>query len=158
MRMRWDPFAETTALRRALGWLLGPLPVGWAAPEPAVDLIQTREGLMVKAALPGVRPEDVEVQVRGDRLTIRAEARRDRTVDQYGWHIRERRMGLWQRTLRLPFRVDTRRAQAELADGILTVRLPRAEGFITRLKRRVQRALRPLRPPRRSVRVRVART
>jgi len=156
MLMRWDPFAEVAALRRALGWPLDPLPGGWAAPEPAVDLIQTREGLMVKATLPGVHPEDVEVQVWGDRLTIRAEARRDRTVGQHGWHIRERQVGLWQRTLRLPFRVNARRARAELADGILTIRLPRAEGFITRLKRRARRALRSLRPPSRSVRVRVA--
>jgi len=157
MLMRWDPFADLVALRRAVDWMLEPFALSRMAVEPTVDLVRTGDGLVARIALPSVRPEDVEVQVRGDRLTVRAQARQDQAVDRYGWSIREQRVGLWEHTLRLPFRVDGRRARAELADGLLTVHLPRAEGLIVRLKRRVRRALRALRSPRRqTVRVRVA--
>ncbi len=154
MLMRWDPFADLFAWQRTMDWLMTP---ELMIAEPDLDLVRTRDGLMVRVALPDVRPEDVDVQVRGDRLTIRAQARQDRAIDRYGWSYREQRLGLWERTLRLPFRVDSRRAEAVLDGSALTVRLPRAEGVVPRLKQRLRRALRALRPPRRqTVRVRVA--
>ena len=154
MLMRWDPFVDLFAWQRTMDWLMTP---ELMIAEPDLDLVRTRDGLMVRVALPDVRPEDVDVQVRGDRLTIRAQARQDRAIDRYGWSYREQRLGLWERTLRLPFRVDSRRAEAVLDGSVLTVRLPRAEGVVPRLKQRLRRALRALRPPRRqTVRVRVA--
>ena len=154
MLMRWDPFVDLFAWQRTMDWLMTP---ELMIAEPDLDLVRTRDGLMVRVALPDVRPEDVDVQVRGDRLTIRAQARQDRAIDRYGWSYREQRLGLWERTLRLPFRVDSRRAEAVLDGSVLTVRLPRAEGVVPRLKQRLRRALRALRPPRRqTVRVRMA--
>lgn len=153
MLMRWDPWADLSAWRRTMDWLMGP---GFASADPALDWMRTRDGLVVRLALPDVRPGEVDVEVRGDRLTVRAQARRGRSIARHGWAIQEQRMGIWERTLRLPFRVDGRRAKAELAGRLLTVRLPRAEGFASRLRQRLRQALRPLRPPRKTVRVRVA--
>ncbi|HEY74886.1 MAG TPA: Hsp20/alpha crystallin family protein [Thermoflexia bacterium] len=154
MLMRWDPWADLMMMRRMVDRLLEP----WVWTEPVegpdVSLTRTEDGLVVRAALPGVRPEDVEVQIRGDRLTLRAEVREERTVDRFGWILREQRAGIWERTFRLPFRVDARRAEAELSGGVLTVHLPKAEGLMARLKRRVKRLLNALPPSRRTVRVR----
>jgi len=149
MLMQWEPFADLMMLRRMMHWVWEPM-----LAEPDVDLTRTRDGLMVRASLPGVRPEDVEVQVRGDRLTLRAEVREERTVDRFGWVLQEQRAGVWERTFRLPFQVDARRAKAVLSDGVLTVRLPKAEGLVTRLKRRVKRLCSALPSSRRTVRVR----
>lgn len=150
MLMRWGPLGEMTLTRRMMEWVWEPMT--WLA-EPDVEMLRTRDGIAVRVSLPGIRPEDVAVEVRGDWLTLRAQVREERTADRFGWTVRERRAGLWERRLRLPFRVDARRARAELTGGVLTVRLPRAEGFWSRLKRRVRRQLRP---PRRVVRIKVA--
>ncbi len=151
MLMRWDPLTDLTVFRRMLRWMGEPLVWGM---EPDIERIRTRDGMTVRVAMPGVRPGDVDVEIRGDRLTIRARAQEERTARRYGWLVHERRAGLWERSVRLPFRVDARRAEAVLSAGVLTVHLPEAEGLMARLKRRVKRLWNTLPPSRRTVRVR----
>lgn len=77
--------------------------------------------------MPGVKPEDLEIDEHEGILTIRAKSDRESEGERYGWHIQERRFGMYQRTLRIPVDVKSDKAKAELLDGILTISLPKVE-------------------------------
>ena len=93
----------------------------------AIDLYEEDDQLIVQAALPGVRQEDVEVEERDGILTIRAKREADEARQGHGWYVRERRYGTWQRSVRLPMSVNVERAEAVLKDGVLSVSLPKAD-------------------------------
>jgi HSP20 family protein len=110
----------------------GTLAGGTAAALP-VDLTETDDEIVVKVAVPGVKPEDLNVSVTGDMLTISAEtrdeseAREERDERPGQRHYREWYYGRVERTLRLPVAVNSDAAQAECSNGVLTLRLPKAE-------------------------------
>jgi len=144
--VRWDPYREMIALHDAMDRLFEDAFVltprwGWAADTLAVDMYETDDALVVKAALPGVSEDDIDVQIRGDVLTIKAEAKAEEERNEFGWYIRERRYGAWQRSLRLPFEVKGKKAKAELENGILTITIPKAESVLETIKIKVQKAL-----------------
>ncbi len=99
----------------------------FAGDNLAVDMYETDDDIIVKAALPGVREQDIEVEERDGLLTIRARCEMEEERKQFGWHIQERHYGTWQRTVQLPEPVKGDKAKAELRDGILTVTLPKVE-------------------------------
>src|SRR5438094_9548020 len=93
---RWDPFREMVAFREAMDrWLqhsisgTGQLLSNIRPESIAIDVIERDDAFEVRAALPGVKPEDVEVTVQGERVTIRAEARAAAEADAENWLIRE---------------------------------------------------------------------
>ncbi len=131
---RWDPFRETLSLRDAMDRLLQESvvwPAAWAG-EPgaalALDLEESADEYTVRAALPGFRPEEVDVSVLGDTLTIRAERRGEEERKGRNYLIRERRTGAVTRAIALPQPVDADRAQARFEHGELVLTLPKAEG------------------------------
>jgi len=89
---------------------------------PAVDVYQTEDEVVVKAQLPGVKKEDVEVSMQENTLTIRAETRREEEVEEEGYFRRELRYGTYARRLPLPAAVDEEQVSAKMADGVLEVR------------------------------------
>jgi len=92
-----------------------------------VDISETEPGLVVKAALPGVKPEDVNISVTGDVLTLRAEMKHDEASEQNSrYHRRELTYGSYERLLALPVEVDPDRAEATFEHGVLTLQLPKA--------------------------------
>jgi HSP20 family protein len=97
------------------------------ASMPAVDLYQTDDSVVVKATLPGMKAEDVDISVTGDRLTLRGEIKQENEQKDATYHMREQRYGAFERSLPLPTEVKTDKAKAEFNDGILTVTLPIAE-------------------------------
>lgn len=90
-----------------------------------VVVSENEKEFTVKASLPGVLPEDVQVMVQGDVLTIRGETKEEKTDEQY--HVRERRYGEFLRTVTLPTPVSAEKAQARFEDGVLTLTLPKSE-------------------------------
>lgn len=95
---------------------------------PAINLSDTGEDLLVRAELPGVRPEELDVSVENDTLTISGERRREETKgEKVGVHRREREFGKFRRSFDLPVHVDSASVRAEYKDGILRVHLPKAE-------------------------------
>ncbi|MDP2949983.1 MAG: Hsp20/alpha crystallin family protein [Chloroflexota bacterium] len=82
---------------------------------------------MVKAALPGMRPEDVDISASGDVLTIKGEAKTEEEVKRESYHRRELRYGSFARSVPLPTRVDYNKAEAAFEQGVLTVTMPKAE-------------------------------
>jgi HSP20 family protein len=94
---------------------------------PAVDMYQTDNEVVVKAAIPGVKTEDVQINVTGEVLTIKGEMKAKEEVKEKAYHLREQRWGAFERTIALPTDVIADKAKAEFENGILTITLPKAE-------------------------------
>jgi HSP20 family protein len=130
---RWEPMREMMTLREAMDRLFDDAftrPVnlrdgGWSA--PAVDMYQTNDEVVVKAALPGFKADEVQINVTGDVLTIRGETKHEEEQKDKAWHIREHRWGSFERSIGLPTAVVPDRADASFENGILTITFPKAE-------------------------------
>ena len=96
----------------------------WAIP---LDVLEQEDELLVKASIPGVKVDDIDVSIENHVLTIKAETRTDAEHKQAGYVVRERRSGSFLRSMRLPETVDADQAKTSYDDGVLTVSLPKAE-------------------------------
>jgi HSP20 family protein len=92
---------------------------------PRMDISEDEQAFKVSAELPGARPQDVEVIVEDDVLTIRAERTQERETNRRNYHLVERSVGVFQRSLRLPAPVDAAKVQASFDNGVLTVTIPK---------------------------------
>ena len=92
-----------------------------------LDVSENENEFVVKASLPGIRPEDVQITVHGDMLTIRGEIKAEEEKKEEHFHLRERRYGQFQRTVRLSAPIRADQAQANFENGVLTLTLPKAE-------------------------------
>ena len=131
---RWDPFME---LRRIHGRLYRP----WLGITPAIngadrrewpiplDIVQEEDKYVVRASLPGIDPENIEVSVDQDVLTIkgRTEVEAEKHREDGNYMVRERRSGSFIRSLRLPDTVDADEAKPNFDNGVLTITLPKVE-------------------------------
>ena len=130
---RWDPFQDVLSLREAMNQLMEESFVRPTAAQggqnfvPALDLSENAEGYLVEAALPGLKPEDVEVTVENNVLTIKGETRKEVDDKQRNFHRVERRFGAFQRTISLPSTVKADQIQASLTNGVLRLEIPKAE-------------------------------
>jgi HSP20 family protein len=131
---RWDPFREAVSLRDAMNALFqdsfvrpsGSAAQGGVATLP-LDVSENENEFLVKASLPGVKPEDVQITVHGETLTISGQSKYEEEKKDERWHIRERRAGSFQRSIVLPVPVDSDKAQAAFEHGVLTLTLPKSE-------------------------------
>jgi HSP20 family protein len=125
---RWDPFRD---FQREVGRLFESLePVQhWrlARGVPPINLYDAGETYILTAQLPGVGPEEVDLSITGETLTIRGERKRSDGVSEESYRRQERHFGRWTRTVTLPDRVDGAKVSATFANGVLTVKLPKAE-------------------------------
>jgi HSP20 family protein len=132
---RYDPFGEMVTLRQAMDRLfedslVSPVslrPFNGEAPSPALDVHQTADEIVVTAALPGMKADDVDITITGQTLSIRGEFKADEKVERDQYLYRERRHGTFHRQLQLPVRVQGDAATADFADGVLTLTIPKAE-------------------------------
>ncbi|HMX17826.1 MAG TPA: Hsp20/alpha crystallin family protein [Anaerolineales bacterium] len=131
--IRWEPAREMMTLREAMDRLFDdaftrPLSIagnGWAV--PAVDMYQTDNEVVVKAALPGMKADDVQLNVTGEVLTIKGEIKQKDELKEKAYHLREQRWGSFERSVILPTDVVADKAKADFENGILTITLPKAE-------------------------------
>jgi len=130
---RWDPFQDVLSLREAMNQLMEESFVRPTGAQngnnfvPALDFSETAEGYLVEAALPGVKPEDVEITVENNVLTIKGETRQESDSKQRNFHRIERRFGSFQRTIGLPTTVKADAIKADLTHGVLRLEIPKAE-------------------------------
>jgi HSP20 family protein len=103
---------------------------------PRMDISEDEQAFKISAEMPGARPEDVEVIVEDDVLTIRAERMQERETNRRNYHLVERSVGVFQRSLRLPAAVDPGKVQATFDNGVLTVTIPKDSSLAR--SRRVQ--------------------
>jgi len=97
----------------------------WENLPVPVDMQETDDEVIVTATMPGIRMEDIEINLQGSTLTIRGESREEREETTGTWHRRERKIGSVERRVLVPVAVDADRAEASLRDGVLRVRLPK---------------------------------
>jgi HSP20 family protein len=133
--VRWEPFRDLISLREAMDRLfeesfirprtgyLAPLSAG----ALAVDMYETDQDLVVKSSVPGVKPEDIDISITGDTLTIKGETKAEEKVEKANYVRQERRYGAFSRSLSLPTSIVAEKAKAEFEDGVLTLTLPKAE-------------------------------
>jgi len=139
---RWEPAREMMTLREAMDRLFDdaltrPFSLvrdsGTTWSSPAIDMYQTDNEVVVKASLPGIKADEVQINVTNDMLTIKGETRHEeeKTSSSQGkgkaWHIREQRWGAFERTIELPTDVKSDQAKADFDNGILTITLPKSE-------------------------------
>lgn len=94
--------------------------------EPPVDVYEFREAVLIYVEVPGLKPEDIQIGLDGSKLTISGVRRLERSMDQLGFHSIERCYGAFSRSFVLPNVFETEHIEADLRDGVLTVRLPRS--------------------------------
>jgi HSP20 family protein len=104
-----------------------PISVSGVSGMPAIDMYQTKDDVVVKATLPGLNPEDVDITVTGETLTLRGEFKQEDEQKESNYHIREQRYGSFERSVLLPTDVEANKAKADFDNGILTITMPIAE-------------------------------
>jgi HSP20 family protein len=130
--VRWDPFRDLSTVQERMNRLLTEFYRGadddvtrkgtWV---PPVDIFDTgNHELVVKAELPDMKREDIEITVENSSLTLRGEKRMDASVKDEHYHRIERAYGTFTRTFSLPPTVDASKVGAEYKNGVLTIRLP----------------------------------
>lgn len=131
--MRWDPFQDLWQVREEVNRLFEhtlsryPALMGGRGWQPAVDMYEDEKEVVVKVEVPGVEPKDVDITVTADTLSLRGELKEEQEKRMDGYIRSERRFGQFYRTLSLPAEVKPEGAQATFKNGVLEVRMPKAE-------------------------------
>ena len=131
---RWHPLTDLMSLRQAMDRLFEDsfvrpsrlLTLGETA-EPALEVYQTPDEVVVKAALPGLKPEDVSIDISGETLTIQGESKAEQEIKREDYLYQERRYGTFSRKVVLPSGLEPDKAEATMEDGVLTLTIPKAE-------------------------------
>lgn len=128
----FDPFREMASLRSMMDQVFDNVLTrqaeAWRGMEwMALDMYQSDDEIVVKAVLPGIKPEDINVSIANQVLNIRGEVKEEQVNESATYHIRERRSGVVTRAVQLPAPVVSEKARAEFENGILTLMLPKAE-------------------------------
>lgn len=136
---RWEPFRELTDMRRSMDRMMErffedpfvstPL---WTqrnggAWSLALDVAEDADNYVVKASVPGINPDDIEITLTDNVLTIKGEVKEETETKETNWHVRERRYGSFMRSVTLPAPVEADKVEATNEHGVLTLRLPKAE-------------------------------
>jgi HSP20 family protein len=133
--VRWEPFRDLISLREAMDRLFEE---SFVRPEVgrlarpaigtlAVDVYQTDDAVVVKSAIPGIDPKDLDITITDDILTIKGETKTEEEVKEEHYIRRERRYGAFSRSLVIPVPVVADKAEAEFENDVLTLTLPKAE-------------------------------
>lgn len=131
-RTPWDPVTDLVTMQQAMDRLYDE---AWAGRDAEwrqgqrmatlpLDVYSTANELIIKASVPGVEPEDVEITIEGDRLTIKGET--NAPLENVEYHVQERRSGPFGRTLTLNVPVEADSAEATFRNGELTLVIPKA--------------------------------
>ena len=130
---RWNPYRDLALMRRSMDRMVENLYAeGGEYPETvtwgvALDVREKEDEFIVEASLPGVKPEDVDVTFTNNTLTIKGEVRSEEEKEDASYHLRERRYGLFSRSITLPRGINGEAIQASYNAGVLTLHLPKRE-------------------------------
>jgi len=116
MNRLWRGFAGTPASREGMeDWNI------------LIDVVRKKDDIEVKASIPGINPEEIEVTIEDNVLTLKAERKAEVAGEEAAYLVRERPTGSFYRALRLPDTVDTNKIESHYENGVLTIVLPKAE-------------------------------
>lgn len=128
--IRWNPMREVLTLSEAMDRMLEDnfgVRGGQRVFAPAMDVVETDTGFTVKAELPGFNPDQIDIRIEGNTLTLRGTAEQTNEKQEGQYHVRERRMANFARSVTLPIHVDADKTAAEFENGVLTLTLPKLE-------------------------------
>jgi len=130
--VRWEPMRELNALQGEMNRLFNSFfdeggNGGQRRWVPAVDLYEREDSLVLKADLPGMSEDDVQIEVRDNVLTVSGERRDEQEEKQNGYYRVERSFGRFSRSLQLPGGIDTSAIAASFDNGVLQVTIPKPE-------------------------------
>jgi HSP20 family protein len=130
---RWDPFRDMWSMRSAMDWFFENAltnfgsdwnPASW---DLALDVAETDDEYLVKASIPGIEPDDVEITYDANILTIKGETKKDENIEDERYHLRERRYGSFSRSISLPGAIKPDQIEAIYDTGVLTLHLPKRD-------------------------------
>jgi HSP20 family protein len=131
---RFTPLDDVVSLREAMDRLFEDSfirPNGWSESHGQlavpVDLWQTKDAYHLRANLPGLSPDDVEINATTDTITISGEMKSSADVTNEGWLRQERRFGKFTRAFTVPVQIDPTKVEAKFQNGVLELTLPKAE-------------------------------
>jgi HSP20 family protein len=133
MLTRWDPFQELITLRNAVDRMFdtslipssgSPQSITWGL---ALDVVEKEDEFLVKASVPGINPDDLDITFTDNVLTIKGETKSEDEKDEGAYHLRERRYGSFSRSISLGSHITADKIQANYENGVLTLHLPKAE-------------------------------
>lgn len=128
-----NPFGTLSTLNRVVEEFLGDYTRPYEGGEvsrawqPPVDIVETEHAYEVRAELPGIAKEDVQLSLENNILTLSGERKFEKDVEKGNFHRIERAYGTFNRSFTLPARVSTERVEAKYDNGLLTVVIPKAE-------------------------------
>ena len=132
--VRWEPLRDFMTLPEAMDKLfeesfVGPRRGDWLGATEAtlaLDIYDTEESTVVKTSVPGVKPEDIDITISGNTLTISGETKEEEEVKEENYIRRERRYGSFSHSVILPEDLEADNAEAAFEDGLLTLTIPKA--------------------------------
>ncbi|OGD63251.1 hypothetical protein A2215_04655 [Candidatus Berkelbacteria bacterium RIFOXYA2_FULL_43_10] len=127
----WGPIRDSISLRDAMDRLLEdsvitPAKISTAG-MPKIDIKEKKDSVVIKAELPGVAEEDVEVEIADSVMTISGEKKTEKEEEKEGYYYKESHTGAFSRSFTLPSEVKAEKANAEMDGGILTITVPKVE-------------------------------
>ena len=131
--IRWDPFRDLVTIREKMNRLFEDavtargeekdmISGSWA---PAIDIYETENELVLSAEVPGIDEKDIEIRIEDGTLSLRGERKFEKETRQENYHRIERAYGAFSRSFSLPAYVDQEKIQAEHADGVLKIHMPK---------------------------------
>lgn len=133
MLTRWDPLREMMIIRKSMDRAFDRentlAPAGWKSFtwSVALDVAESDDEFVVKASLPGIAPDDLEITFNDDKLTIQGEVKEEKEIEEAHYHLRERRYGSFSRSIKLPSGIDADHIEANYESGVLELHLPKVE-------------------------------
>ena len=136
MAHKWDPFNDMRHLQNAMDRMWrgagtparvtseNPVKDSWAVP---LDVSRTGDETLIRASLPGVSPDDIDVSIEDNVLTIKGQTSDEQRDEGETYLMRERRTGSFHRALRLPDSLDPNKVEPRYEHGVLTITVPKAE-------------------------------
>ena len=132
--MEWKPMSDLLDIRDEMNRIfddftrrpfrIGLRESGW---NPSVDIAETNEEIVVKAELPGMTKEDVNISITDNILTLKGEKKQEKEVKEENYHRIERSYGSFQRSFTLPVKIQHEKVKATFKDGVLNISIPKAE-------------------------------
>jgi HSP20 family protein len=134
--VKWDPFKEVTTLQERINRLFEDAfprarereedltPGAW---RPAVDIYEGGNAVVLKAELPGIKKEDVSVEIKDNVLTIKGERKAESEINEEKYYRRERTYGTFSRSFNLQYTVNPDNIKARFKDGVLVIEMPKPE-------------------------------
>ncbi len=133
--VRWNPMRDMIGLRNEMNRLFEQafedMPLDRWQPSTNwgvdVDISESDDAFLVSASVPGVNPDDIDITITDNVLTIKGEFKKDETIEDDKYHVRERRYGSFGRSLTLPVAVEADAVEASYENGVLKLEIPKAE-------------------------------